>query len=89
MWPKLRLALITDASLHAVAAILFQPRFEGELPNFENIIGMYSKTLDVMQQRWHSYKRECYAAYLGIKHFMNSWHLLSLIYLWMQKHWFK
>ena len=69
MNPDLQLALMTDASLRAVAAILFQPRYAGELPSFENIIGFYSKTLDSMQQRWHSYKRECYAVYLGIKHF--------------------
>ena len=65
-------ALAVDSSIGGVGAVLFQPRFAGELPTVENIISFSSRSLKSYETGYSVYKLELNALIFGLQTFEDA-----------------
>ena len=84
-----RTALVTDASGTAVGAVL-----QHCIDNVWRPLGYFSKMLTPAQQKYATFDRELFGAFLAVQHFgyflLENSHFLLIIYHWfmpcMQTH---
>jgi transposase InsO family protein len=63
------LALAVDASQVGIGCVVFQPRFDGDLPCAENIISFASRSLKKYERNYSPYVSELNGLVFGLKHF--------------------